>query len=107
MTHPHPLLFSDFHPRLLGLTGSYDAIKAACKAYRVYFSTPPNTKPGDDYLVDHSIFFYLMDPQGEFVDAYGKSMPGEEVRERIVDAIKAWKPRPQPAQSQSQGQGQS
>lgn len=26
-----------------------------CKKYRVYFSTPPNTKPGEDYLVDHSI----------------------------------------------------
>jgi len=82
----------DFHPRLLGLTGSYDNIKAACKAYRVYFSTPPNTKPGDDYLVDHSIFFYLMDPQGEFVDAYGKSTTEEEVREKITEAIKKWKP---------------
>lgn len=84
----------DFHPRLLGLTGSYDNIKAACKAYRVYFSTPPNTKLGDDYLVDHSIFFYLMDHQGEFVDAYGKSMLEEDVRDRIVEAIKAWKPKP-------------
>jgi len=82
----------DFHPRLLGLTGSYDNIKAACKAYRVYFSTPPNTKPGDDYLVDHSIFFYLMDPQGEFVDAYGKSTTEEEVREKVTEAIRKWKP---------------
>lgn len=45
----------DFHPSLVGLTGSYDDIKRTCKTYRVYFSTPPNTKPGEDYLVDHSI----------------------------------------------------
>lgn len=51
---------ADFHPDIKGLTGPYDDIKAMCKAYRVYFSTPPHVKPGQDYLVDHSIYFYLM-----------------------------------------------
>ncbi|KAF8306243.1 h-sco1 [Clavulina sp. PMI_390] len=82
----------DFHPKLIGLTGPYDAVKATCKAYRVYFSTPPTAKPGDDYLVDHSIFFYLMNPRGEFVDAYGKSHSAELVRERVAEAIAAWQP---------------
>jgi protein SCO1/2 len=50
----------EFHPDIIGLTGDYDAIKDTCKAYRVYFSTPPSVKPGQDYLVDHSIYFYLM-----------------------------------------------
>ena len=50
----------EFHPALIGLTGTWEQIKAVCKAYRVYFSTPPNVKPGQDYLVDHSIYFYLM-----------------------------------------------
>ena len=50
----------EFHPALIGLTGSWEAIKSVCKAYRVYFSTPPDVKPGQDYLVDHSIYFYLM-----------------------------------------------
>lgn len=51
---------SEFHPKIIGLTGTYDEIKSVCKAYRVYFSTPPVVKPGQDYLVDHSIYFYLM-----------------------------------------------
>ncbi len=51
---------AEFHPSLTGLTGSYDEIKEVCKAFRVYFSTPKEVKPGEDYLVDHSIFFYLM-----------------------------------------------
>ena len=51
---------AEFHPALIGLTGTWEQIKAVCKAYRVYFSTPPNVKPGQDYLVDHSIYFYLM-----------------------------------------------
>jgi len=50
----------EFHPDLVGLTGTYDQIKQLCKAYRVYFSTPPDIEPGQDYLVDHSIYFYLM-----------------------------------------------
>lgn len=50
----------EFHPDIIGLTGEYENVKAVCKAYRVYFSTPPQLKPGEDYLVDHSIYFYLM-----------------------------------------------
>ena len=50
----------DFHDDIIGLTGSYEDIKQTCKAYRVYFSTPSEVKPGQDYLVDHSIYFFLM-----------------------------------------------
>jgi protein SCO1/2 len=55
---------ADFHPALIGLTGTWEQVKSVCKAYRVYFSTPPDVKPGDDYLVDHSIYFYLMGKYG-------------------------------------------
>ena len=54
------LLNLEYHPDIIGLTGSWDDIKQTCKYFRVYFSTPPKVKPGQDYLVDHSIFFYLM-----------------------------------------------
>jgi protein SCO1/2 len=81
----------DFHPRLIGLAGDYATTKATCKAYRVYFSTPPGTKPGDDYLVDHSIFFYFMDPDGNFVDAFGKSSAEADVVERVKRELERWK----------------
>lgn len=58
----------EFHNDFVGLTGTYDNVKDTCKAYRVYFSTPPHLKPGQDYLVDHSIYFYLM---GEFAPVFG------------------------------------
>ncbi|KAF7354821.1 Lysophospholipid acyltransferase [Mycena sanguinolenta] len=73
----------DFHPAFIGLVGSYQAVKAVCKAYRVYFSTPPNAKPEDDYLVDHSIFVYLMDPQGRFMEAFGQTVTTDEMLEKI------------------------
>lgn len=46
--------------------------------------------PTDDYLVDHSIFFYLMDPTGQFVDAFGRSMGVEEVGGKIKGYLKEW-----------------
>jgi len=81
---------SEFHPRLVGLTGSYQDTKSVCKAYRVYFSTPPTAKADDDYLVDHSIFFYFMDPNGQFVDAFGKDTSMENVIGRVQKEIGEW-----------------
>lgn len=81
---------AEFHPRLVGLTGDYATLKATCKAYRVYFSTPPDAKATDDYLVDHSIFFYFMDPNGKFVDAFGKATTEAEVVERVKKEVARW-----------------
>ncbi|KAF1992318.1 mitochondrial metallochaperone Sco1 [Aulographum hederae CBS 113979] len=80
----------EFHPDFIGLTGSYDDIKRMCKVYRVYFSTPPEVKSGQDYLVDHSIYFYLMDPDGDFVEVYGRTHTAEEAAKIMTDHIKDW-----------------
>ncbi|KAL7800095.1 SCO1/SenC domain-containing protein [Trichoderma ceciliae] len=82
---------AEFHPKFIGLTGTYDQIKELCKKYRVYFSTPRDVKPGQDYLVDHSIYFYLMDPDGDFVEALGRQHSPEEGAQLIVDHLKDWK----------------
>ncbi|KNG47507.1 SCO1 protein [Stemphylium lycopersici] len=81
---------AEFHPNFIGLTGEYDQIKDTCKAYRVYFSTPSNVKPGQDYLVDHSIYFYLMDPEGDFVEAIGRNFTADQAARVISDHIKDW-----------------
>ncbi|KAF8516672.1 SCO1 protein [Gautieria morchelliformis] len=84
----------DFHPRLIALTGAYPDVKAICKAYRVYFSSPPPKEGaetlGDDYLVDHSIYFYLMDPEGRFVQAFGKVNTAEDVTRRVLEEVTKW-----------------
>ncbi|KAK4168605.1 SCO1/SenC-domain-containing protein [Cladorrhinum sp. PSN259] len=84
---------AEFHPKFIGLTGTYDQIKAMCKAYRVYFSTPTEVKPGQDYLVDHSIYFYLMDPEGDFVEALGRQHSPDQAAKVILDHMKDWKGR--------------
>jgi len=84
------LYLTDFNRRFVGLTGPYDTIKSICKAYRVYFSTPPNADPKGDYLVDHSIFIYLMDPNGEFVEAFGQATTVDDVVGRVRREIDLW-----------------
>lgn len=80
----------DFHPRLVGLSGTYEQTRAVCKAYRVYFSTPKDARADGDYLVDHSIYFYLMDPAGEFVEAFGKVSTVADVVAKVQEEVKRW-----------------
>jgi protein SCO1/2 len=82
---------SEFHPDIVGLTGAWEEIKDVCKKYRVYFSTPAGVKKGEDYLVDHSIYFYLMDPEGDFVEAIGRQHSPEQAAGIILGHVGDWK----------------
>lgn len=46
------------------------AVKKAARAYRVYYHKT-NEEHGD-YLVDHSIISYMIDPNGDFLTFFGK-----------------------------------
>ncbi|KAL8842278.1 MAG: hypothetical protein Q9205_002775 [Flavoplaca limonia] len=82
---------SEFHPSLVGLTGTWQHVKDMCRAYRVYFSTPEGVKPGQDYLVDHSIYFYVMDPDGDFIECIGRQHTPESGAKIIKDHMSDWK----------------
>lgn len=58
---------ANFHPRLLGLTGSRAQVDAALKTFRVYASKVEGTTP-DSYTYDHLAVIYLMDPLGRPVE---------------------------------------
>ena len=63
-------------------------VKAAAKAYRVYYTKTNDS--GSDYLVDHSIIMYLIDPAGDFVTFYGKNLSAPDIAKSIVQQVKAW-----------------
>jgi cytochrome oxidase Cu insertion factor (SCO1/SenC/PrrC family) len=73
-----------FHPRLIGLTGSLDAIRKAADAYKVYFAKVAVGKEAGDYTVDHTAFIYLMDRDGNYL---GFFPPGTSA-DRMVEIIR-------------------
>ncbi|CAD6498938.1 BgTH12-04594 [Blumeria graminis f. sp. triticale] len=81
---------AEFHPGIIGLTGTWEQVKDTCKKYRVYFSTPEGVQKGQDYLVDHSIYFYLMDPDGDFVEAIGREFSPQRAADVILAHVGDW-----------------
>ncbi|CAF1234711.1 unnamed protein product [Rotaria magnacalcarata] len=79
----------DYSPHFIGLTGTRDQVAEMCKHYRVYFSQGP--KVGDDYIVDHAIIMYLINPNGDFVDYYGRNKNAKEVSSAIEQHMNAFK----------------
>ena len=61
-----------FDPRIVGLTGSREAVDAAVRAFRAYAKRVP-LKEGD-YTMEHTSLVYLLDGQGRFVNAFNTSL---------------------------------
>lgn len=76
---------SAFHPRMVGLTGSAQAIADAARAYGVTYakSQPPGAS---EYLMDHSRTAILMDPQGRPVAL----LPQDEGGPAVAAELKKW-----------------
>lgn len=57
------------HPRLVGLTGTAEALAAAARAYKV--PTRPRGRSWQGVaLFDHTPYIYLMGPEGEFLTLF-------------------------------------
>ena len=80
--------FTDvFHPRMIGLTGSEEQIRAAARAYRVYFARQQTDDPF--YLIDHSVFTYLVLPEAGFVEVFRRDQSPQEIATRTACFIDA------------------
>ncbi len=78
--------FTDsFHPRMIGMSGSREAIDAAVERYGSYYALGEDDGSGN-YLVDHSNNAILFDPEG----APLAILPIQESPETIAETLALW-----------------
>jgi protein SCO1 len=71
---------AQFHPAIVGLTGSDKEIAAVVRAYRVHVMA--STK--DPAQIDHTAFMYLMGPDGGFLSLIMPGSSAEEIAARLA-----------------------
>lgn len=75
-----------FDRHIVGLSGSEEQVAAVVKEYHVYVEVPSG---GDkDYIINHSSFFYLINPDGKFVNIVHGDVSGEELAEKLRQLMK-------------------
>jgi protein SCO1/2 len=78
-----PQVLSDYvdvmHPKMIGLTGTDSQIANVAKAYKTFYR---KNGEGEDYLMDHMRFTYLMSPDG-FMDFIRSELTPEELASHI------------------------
>ncbi len=72
-----------FHPAIIGLTGTEEQIAAATRAYRVFYSKVKLGQEADNYTMDHSAFIYLMGPDGAFRQFFSPQASPEQMAATI------------------------
>ncbi|HKJ61351.1 MAG TPA: SCO family protein [Hyphomicrobiales bacterium] len=81
---------SNFHPRMVGLTGTEEQIKQAAEAYHVFYAKTETEKADDQYyLMDHSAFIYLMDRNGQYLRHFPYGTNADDLAAAISKEISA------------------
>lgn len=90
-TRDTPEVVKDFaanlHPKMIGLTGSPEQVKAASQAYKTYYKA--QNPEQEFYLVDHSTFSYLVLPKLGFMEFYKRETTPEEMAANVACYVDA------------------
>lgn len=81
---------AQFHPRIIGLTGSETQVRAAAKVFRVHRSKVllADADSEADYLVNHSSLSYLMAPDGQFITLFPHGTDAEPMAKAIAKYLR-------------------
>ena len=76
---------ANFHPRLIGLTGSEEEIAATAKKFGVFYSRG-ETSAGGGYLMNHSNITMLFGPDGQPIT----TLPTDEGADAVAAELAQW-----------------
>lgn len=76
------LYVSNFHPRMVGLTGSPEQVAEAARRFRVFYGKVERPEMSE-YLMDHSSFIYLIGEGGRVRTMLRPQSPPEAIAEAI------------------------
>lgn len=77
---------TNFHPKILGLTGDRKIIDEVVEKYRIYAKkiTPEESMDAMDYDMNHSTYIYLMDENGHYHSYYSsQNMQPREIAGKL------------------------
>jgi cytochrome oxidase Cu insertion factor (SCO1/SenC/PrrC family) len=77
----------NFHPRLVGLTGTPEQLAVTAKAFKVFYQKVDNPTRPQDYLMDHSSILYLMGPDGKFMKHFTYTTDAKKLAEGLAAAL--------------------
>lgn len=72
-----------FHPQVQGVTGTPAQLAAAARLYGAAYRRVEDSGSAMGYLVDHSAYTYVVDPQGRLVQTLNHATPPADIAAAI------------------------
>ncbi len=74
-----------FHPNIMGITGTDEIVQKTAEQYGVYFKRTKDKT--NDYLFEHVSRYYIIDQNGNLVDALRHSTTPNELTAKLRETI--------------------
>lgn len=75
-----------FHPDLVGLTGTEEAIAAAAAPFKVFYERAELDGSGG-YTINHSSHIYLIDARGRVRATFGENVPVQNMTDAVLQLL--------------------
>ncbi len=74
---------TNFHPSMVGLTGSVEQVAAMADAFYVTYYKVKNVDTAAEYLMDHTSIVYVMGRDGKYLTHFTHATPPKQMAETL------------------------